>query len=182
MLGGVMFGLLVNSGEQGRIDELLEVRDTVVARFDNAPPIMQSQIALITLLVDAIVAWYQGDAQAAVQLYDEARELIGVPRPALVGPSMQETLALIDVGRTREAVDIAENMERISQAGNRLNPGLLQGSLYLQGRAHEALGEASEAAADYERLLDIAGDGIREIVSMRDVPERLAATRAASGS
>jgi tetratricopeptide (TPR) repeat protein len=182
MLGGVMFGLLVNSGEQGRIDELLEVRDTVVARFANAPPIMQSQVALVTLLVDAIVAWYQGDAQAAVQLYDEARELIGVPRPALVGPSMQETLALIDVGRTREAVDIAENMERISQAGNRLNPGLLQGSLYLQGRAHEALGEASEAAASYERLLDIAGDGIRDIVSMRDVPERLAATRAASGS
>ena len=182
MLGGVMFGLLVNSGEQGRIDELLEVRDTVVARFANAPPIMQSQVALVTLLVDAIVAWYQGDAQAAVQLYDEARELVGVPRPALVGPSMQETLALIDVGRTREAVDIAENMERISQAGNRLNPGLLQGSLYLQGRAHEALGEASEAAASYERLLDIAGDGIREIVGMRDVPERLAATRAASGS
>jgi len=182
MLGGVMFGLLVNSGEQGRIDELLEVRDTVVARFATAPPIMQSQVALVTLLVDAIVAWYQGDAQAAVQLYDEARELVGVPRPALVGPSMQETLALIDVGRTREAVDIAENMERISQAGNRLNPGLLQGSLYLQGRAHEALGEASEAAASYERLLDIAGDGIREIVGMRDVPERLAATRAASGS
>ena len=176
-----MFGLLVNSGEQGRIDEMLEVRDTVVARFAAAPPIMQGQVALVNLLVDAIVAWYHGDAQAAAQLYDEARELAGVPRPALVGPSMQEALALIDVGRAAEAIGIAENMERISKGGNRLNPGQLQGSLYLQGRAHEALGEAAEAAASYEKLLDMAGDGIRQIVSMRDVPERLAATRAAAG-
>ena len=181
MLGGVMFGLLVNSGEQGRIDEMLEVRDTVVARFTNAPPIMRGQVALITLLVDAIVAWYQGDSQAAVQLYDEARELVGISRPALVGPSMQESLALIDVGRAAEAIGIAENMEHISQAGNRLNPGQLQGSLYLQGRAHEALGEAAEAAVSYEKLLDMAGEGIGEIVNMRDAPERLAATRAAAG-
>ncbi len=182
LLGGVMFGLLVNSGEQGRIDEMLEVRDTVVARFAAAPPIMQGQVALVTLLVDAIVAWYQGDAQAAAQLYDEARELVGAPRPALVGPSMQESLALIEVGRAREALEIAENMERISQAGNRLNPGQLQGSLYLKGRAHEALGEASEAAASYARLLDMVGDGIAEIVSMRDAPDRLVSTRAAAGS
>jgi tetratricopeptide (TPR) repeat protein len=182
LLGGVMFGLLVNSGEQGRIDEMLVVRDTVMARFAAAPPIMQGQVALVTLLVDAIVAWYQGDAQAAVQLYDEARELVGAPRPALVGPSMQESLALIDVGRAAEALGIAENMERISQGGNRLNPGQLQGSLYLQGRAHEALGHSSEAAASYEKLLDMAGEGIRQIVGMRDVPERLAATRAAAGT
>jgi tetratricopeptide (TPR) repeat protein len=161
---------------------MLMVRDTVIARFADAPPIMQGQVALITLLVDAVVAWYGGDAQAAVQLYDEARELVGAPRPALVGPSMQESLALIEVGRAREALEIAENMERISQAGNRLNPGQLQGSLYLKGRAHEALGEPSEAAASYAQLLDRAGDGIAGIVSMRDTPDRLAATRAAAGS
>ena len=181
MLGGVLFGLLINSGEQGRIDEMLVVRDTVVARFTNAPPIMQGQVALVTLLVDAIVAWYQGDSQAAIQLYDEARDLVGVPRPALVGPSMQESLALIDVGRAAEAIGIAENMERISRGGNRLNPGQLQGSLYLQGRAHEALGEAAEAAISYEKLLDMAGEGLGDIVNMRDVPERLAATRVAAG-
>lgn len=184
LLGGVMFGLLANSGEQGHIDQMLEVRDTVAARFAHAPPIIQGQVALGTLLVDAVVAWYRGDAQAAVVLYDEARELVSVPRPALVGPSMQEALALIDLGRAAEAVGIAENMERISQGGNggnRLNPGQLQGSLYLQGRAHEALGEISEAAASYQKLLDMAGEGIREIVNMRDVPERLAATRAAAG-
>lgn len=182
LLAGVLFGLLINSGEQGRIDEMLMVRDTVVARFADAPPIIQGQVALIELLVDAVVAWYGGDAQAAVQLYDEARELVSAPRPALVGPSMQETLALIEVGRAREALDIAENMKRISQNGNRLNPGLLQGSLYVKGRAHEALGEASKAAASYGELLDMVGDGIAMIVSMRDAPDRLAATRAAAGS
>ncbi len=86
------------------------------------------------------------------------------------------------MGRAREALDIAENMERISQAGNRLSPGQLQGALYLKGRAHEALDEAAEAAASYERLLGIAGNGMGEIVIMRDVPARLAATREAAGS
>ncbi len=182
LLGGVMFGLLINSGEQGRVDEMLAVRDTVAARFADAPPIMQGQVELIMLLVDGVVAWYQGDAQATVQLYDEARELAGAPRPALVGPSLQESLALIEVGRAREALDIARNMERISQAENRLNPGQMQGALYLKGRAHEALDEASEAAASYERLFGIAGDGMAEIVNMQDVPARLAAMREAAGS
>jgi len=182
LLAGVLFGLLINSGEQGRIDEMLMVRDTVIARFADAPSIVQGRVALITLLVDAVVAWYSGDAQAAVQLYDEARELAGAPRPALVGPSMQESLALIESGRAREALDIAENMERISEDGNRLNPGLMQGSLYVKGRAHEALGEPSEAAASYAQLLDTAGEGIEQIVSMRDAPDRLAAPRAAAGS
>ena len=181
LLGGVMFGLLVNSGERGRVDEMLVVRDTVLARFADAPPILQGQIALVTLLVDAIVAWYQGDAQAAVQLYDQAREMIDLPRPALVGPSMQEVQALLEVGRAREALEVAENMERISQGGNRLNPGMLQGALYLQGRAHQALDQPSEAAASYGRLYDMVGDGIDAIVGMRDLPERLALMREAAG-
>jgi hypothetical protein len=95
---------------------------------------------------------------------------------------VQESLALIEVGRAREALDIAKNMERLSQAGNRMNPGQMQASLYLKGRAHEALGEASEAAASYGRLLDMVGESIEEIVTMRDAPGRLAATRAAAGS
>ena len=96
---------------------------------------------------------------------------------ALIHPSSNLDLV------TRAVEDaIAENMERISQGGNRLNPGQLQGSLYLQGRAHEALGHSSEAAASYEKLLDMAGEGIRQIVGMRDAPERLAATRAAAGT
>ena len=89
---------------------------------------------------------------------------------------------MIEVGRAREALGIAENMERISQAGNRLNPGQLQGALYIKGRAHEALGEALEAAESYETLLDRTGDGIAQIVMMRDVPDRLAAMRGAAGS
>lgn len=182
LVGGVMFGLLENSGERGRIDEMLAVRDTVLARFAEAPPIVQGQVALVTLLVDATVAWYQGEAQAAVQLYDQARELISAPRPALVGPSMQEALALIEVGRAREALDVAENMERISQAGNRLNPGMLQGALYLQGRAHEALDQSAEAAASYGKLYDIVGDGIASIPNLQDLPDRLAATRTTAGS
>jgi len=48
---------------------------------------------------------------------------------------------------------------------------------YLRGRAYEALGEPEQALASYQQLLDVAGDGVREVVLFRDTPERVAHLR-----
>jgi tetratricopeptide (TPR) repeat protein len=179
MIGNVLFGMLVNSGEAGRIDEMLAVRDTTMARFADLPPIVQEQSEVVGLLVDALVAWYRGDAQASVQLFDEARELVGAPRPAGIGAPGQEALALIQVGRAREALPMADMLERTSQLGNRLDPGRWHTALYVRGRAHEALGEPAAAIEAYEELLAMIGDSARQISFWADAPDRLSALRQA---
>jgi len=177
LLGNVLFGLLVNSGEAGRIDDMLVARDTALARFSALPPIAQGQAEQVTLLVDALVAWYSGDAQAAVQLFDEVRELAAVPRPALIGAPGQEALALIEAGRAREALPMAEVMERNGVNENRFDPGQWHASLYIRGRAHEALGATDEAIESYEELLGLIGDSARQISFWGDAPDRLVALR-----
>jgi tetratricopeptide (TPR) repeat protein len=180
LIGNVLFGMLVNSGEAGRIDEMLAVRDTAMTRFEALPPIVQEQSAVFGLLVDALIAWYREDAQATVQLYDEARELVGASRPAVVGAPGQEALALIGVGRAREALPMADMLERTGLSGNRLDPGRWHTALYIRGRAHEALGETAKAIEAYEELLAMIGDSAREISFWADAPDRLAALRQAS--
>jgi tetratricopeptide (TPR) repeat protein/TolB-like protein len=175
--GGALFGLLVNSGERGRVDEMREVRDSAAARIAAAPLIIREQAEAGMLFVDALTAWYSGDAETAVLLYDEGRERTSARRPAPVSGDEQEALALIEVGRAREALSMAENMERLSKAANRWDPGQWQVSLYLRGRALEALDEPLEAAESYEKLLGMVGDGARDITFFRDTGERLAALR-----
>lgn len=182
LLGNVLFGLLVNSGEAGRIDEMLAARDTALARVADAPPIIQGQIDRFTLLIDALVAWYSGDPQAAVQLYDEVRELADAARPALIGAAGQEALALIEVGRAREVLPMADNMERFGRTGNRFDPGQWHTALYIRGRAHEALGQTDEAVDAYQELLAMIGDSAGEISFWADAPDRLAALRAAEAT
>jgi tetratricopeptide (TPR) repeat protein len=175
--GDVLFGLLINAGERGRVDEMLEVRDSVVVRFAAAPPIARQRTELFLLMVDGLIAWYQGDAGAAVELFDQAREEAAAPRPAMLAATGLEALALIEAGRAREALDLAKTMYRASMGGNRLDPGQWQAALYLQGRAYEALDEPSHAAESYEMLLRQAGDGLRDMSYLGDTPDRLAALR-----
>lgn len=177
LLGGVLFGLLINSGEAGRLEEMRVARDTALARFEALPPIAQQRSEVVSLLIDAVVAWYSGDPQAAVQLFDEARELIDVQRPAFIGSPGQEMLALIETGRAREVLPMAEAMERNSRNGNRLNPGRWHAALYLRGRAHEALGETDKAIDAYEELLAMIGEAARDFSFWEDAPDRLAALR-----
>ena len=178
LIGNVLFGMLVNSGEAGQIDEMLAVRDTAMARFADLPPIAENQVELVSLLIDALVAYYSGDAQASVQLFDEARELIGAQRPAAVGAPGQEALALIEAGRGREALPMADMLERTARDGNRMDPGRWHSALYVRGRAHEALGETDKAVEAYEELLAMIGDSAREISFWADAPDRLAALQA----
>jgi tetratricopeptide (TPR) repeat protein len=173
----ILFGLLINAGERGRVDEMLEVRDTAVVRFAAAPPIARQRTELFLLMVDGLIAWYQGDAGAAVELFDQAREEAAAPRPAMLAATGLEALALIEAGRAREALDLAKAMDRVSRGGNRLDPGQWQAALYLQGRAYEALDEPSHAAESYEMLLRQAGDGLRDMSYLGDTPDRLTALR-----
>ncbi len=179
---GMFFARLVNEGQRGDMNGMRATRDSLIARFEGAPAIMQGQIELVMYLVDALVAFYDGDALAAVQLWDEARELRSAPRATIVlGPPVQESLALIEAGRPREALEIADNLERQSGIANRFNVGQLQISMWLRGLAHEALGEPDKAAESYQRMLDMIGDGYQEIVSWRDLRDRLEAAQAEAG-
>lgn len=181
--GGAQFGLLVNAGERGDRAGMLATRDSILSRFADAPPIFQDQVALVGYLVDALVAFYDGDAQAAVQLWDEAREQRNAPRARTVmGPPLQESLALIGAGRAREALEIADNLQRISRDANRFNVGQLQVSLWIRGMAHEALGEPGKAADAFGELLEMIGDGHAAIVGWEDLPERLESLQSAAAS
>jgi tetratricopeptide (TPR) repeat protein len=178
LLGNVLFGFLVNGGEAGRIDEMLAAREMALGRFEQLPPIAQDQVEQVTLLIDALVAYYQGDAQAAVQLWDEVRDVAGAPRPALIGAPGQEALALIETGRAREALPIADAMENAARGGNRMDPGSWHSALYVRGRAHEALDEPDKAIQAYEEMLAMVGESAREISFWADAPDRLEALRA----
>lgn len=176
--GGVLFGLISVRGEQGRVDEMLAVRDTAAARFASAPAIMQNRVALVERLADAHIAWYRGDARAAVELFDETRELAGAPRPFLIGGVGLEIMALIDVGRAAEALTLAENMERLGMIDNQLEPLQVQAALYLKGRAYEELNQADRAVESYERLRELAGSGLEDVLYLNDTGARLQRLRA----
>ncbi len=178
----VLFGLLAVYGQQERIDEMLAVRDSAAARFDSAPSLIRDRAEILLRLADGIIAFYRDDAAAAVGLFDESRELAGAPRPNAFPGLGEESLALIEAGQASEALGLTKTLETISGAGNRFAPFPLHAALYLRGRAHEALGEQTLAAASYEKLLELAGDGVREAVFMRDTPERLARLRADAGA
>lgn len=177
--GGVLFGLIMVAGAQGRIDGMLEVRDTAAARFARAPAIVRDRIELVGRLADAHIAWFQDDPGAAVQLFDETRDLAPAPRPALIAGVGLEVMALIQVGRAEEALELAKNMDRRAVDTNRMDPFQLQAALYLQGRAYEALGQADRARETYRRLLQQTGPGIGELLYLGDAPERLAALESA---
>ncbi len=99
-----------------------------------------------------------------------------------MGPPLQESLSLIEAGRAREALEIADNLQRISREANRFNVGQAQVSMWIRGMAHEALGEPDKAADSYEALLEMIGDGHTDIVGWEDLPERLASQRSAAAA
>jgi tetratricopeptide (TPR) repeat protein len=178
--GGVLFGLITVMGVRGRDAGMIQVRDTAAARFAAAPAIIRSRAELVERLADAQIAWFRGDPGAAVQLFDQTRELAGAPRPALIGNAGFEIMALIDVGRESEALALAENMERLGSVGNRMDPFQIQVALYLEGRAYEALNQPDRAVERYERLLALAGPGLTDVLYLGDTPDRLQRLRSGS--
>jgi tetratricopeptide (TPR) repeat protein len=180
--GGTFLGLLVLYGEQGLLDRMRAVRDSGTVLFSSAAPLVQRQLDLIGLIADAFVALYLDDPGAAVELYDQTRDMAGAPRPALIAGVALEALALIESGRAREAVELMDHLVDMSWRANQLDPFQLQAALYLKGRAHEELGESDRAADSYQRLIDMTGPAVRQISFMSDAPDRLAALRSAPAS
>jgi tetratricopeptide (TPR) repeat protein len=177
MSGGVFLNMLVLEGERGRLDGMLEVRDSAVIRFAETPALLADRTGFLLLVADALIAFYQEDAEAAIQMFDAARDAVAIPRPHPLAATTHEALALLEVGRAGDALALAEHMERASGAGNRLDPGDWHAALYIKGRAHEALGNQSSAVGAYEKLLDMAGDGVHEIALFSEVPDRVSALR-----
>lgn len=177
MNGGVFLGLLTVNGEQGRIEAMQSVGDSADSLFAAAPALVQRQVDLLVMIADAMIARYRGDMGAAADLFDEIRITFNAPRPALLGGVGPEIIALLATGRAQEALSLAENLEKLASAGNELDPFQRQAGLYLKGRAHEALNEPDSAVAAYERLVALAGEGLRDLLYLNDTPERLAALR-----
>jgi len=168
-----VFGLMATYGSQQQFDDMSRVRDTVVADIAAMP--RQAAESLLPVS-DGLIAWYRaGDAEEAVRLIGEARDLAGVSRtvwrPAM-GIQGEEILALIQVGRASDALQLTDSMERLTERDyTRI---FAHAAWYLRGRAYEALGETEQALQNYGKLYEVAGEGVREVALFRDTPDRMA--------
>jgi tetratricopeptide (TPR) repeat protein/TolB-like protein len=179
-----LFGLMATYGRQGRFDEMSRVRDTVAADIGAMPEPARETAGALLLMSDGLIAWYRaGDAEETVRLIREARDVVGLPRTRWrpeMGVEGEEILALIQMGRASDALELISSMERLPERDYyRL---LAHTSWYLRGRAYEALGETERALQSYGQLFDVAGDGVREITLFQDTPERLARLSAGLGA
>ncbi len=172
-----LFGILGTYGGERRFDEMSRVREAAAAAIDTAPDFARARAESLLSFADGLIAWYQaGDAAETVRLFGEGRATLGISKTtALRGLQGEEILALIEVGRASDALEIANEMEGMAEDGWYSLLG--HQGWYLQGRAYEALGEPEQALESYQRLLDVAGDGVREVLLFRDTPERVARLR-----
>lgn len=160
--------------EQGRFEEMRQVRDSMAAAVETGPEFRRESDEGYLLLADGVIEWYRGDAEQTLRLVKEARTVW--QRPMSEYLRTEEALALIQVGRASEVLGMLDWLEE--QEGNRIFPINAHLACYLRGRAYEALGETEQAIQSYERLLEVAGDGVREAVLFRDTPERVAKLKA----
>jgi tetratricopeptide (TPR) repeat protein len=174
----ILFGILTTFGKQGRFEEMSRVRHAAAADIDAAPESMRGRVESLVYFADGLIAWHRdGDAEETVRLFGEARAARGMSKTVRLGRDYQgeEVLALIEVGRASDAMAIIDNLEGFGMAST--SPMLVHTAWYLRGRAYEALGETDKALESYQQLLDVAGDGVREVVLFRDTPERVARLR-----
>jgi tetratricopeptide (TPR) repeat protein len=174
---GILFGLIAIYGMQEKTAEFPAWRDSLIARASRGPAFVQQRLDLLLELTDGVIAFWEGDHEAAVLLFDQARERSDTPRPAMITGGVEEIIALIEVGRAEEALPLTYTLERGATTGNRYVPLPRQAALYLRGRAHQALDQWGPAAESYAALLEVIGDGAQETWLFRDTPDRLAAVR-----
>ena len=175
-----MFQLLSIYGKQGRFDEMSQVRDGVAANIDAAPDFLRGRAQALLHIADGLIAWYRdGDAEETVRLFAEGRAAAGISETTFLdGTELggEEVFALIQVGRVSDALGIIDAQERVvTESG--LPQIIAHAAWYLRGRAYEALGDTQRALQSYGKLLEVAGDGVREVVLFRDTPERVASLR-----
>jgi len=168
---------LAVAGELDRIDEARRGRDQAAQALAQLPPQVQQLASSVLPLADGIIAFYEEDYEATARLLETARTSPGSNMP----PLSPEIVALIELGRTDEALALLDTAERWSESAekaDRYNRLGNYGLPYLRGLAHEKAGNTDEAVAAYQATIDMAGGGLREYVEIRDAPERLAALEA----
>jgi serine/threonine-protein kinase len=171
-----LFGILGCYGEQRRFEEMSRVRDSTVADLESAPDVGRRRAEALAHYASGLLAWYRdGDAEETVRLFEQGHAARGINRYFLrpsMGVQGEEVLAFIGIGQALDALAIITEMEEAADQGSyRL---LSHAAWYLRGRAYEALEEPEQALESYHRLLDVAGDRVREVVLFRDTPERVA--------
>jgi len=164
-------GILTTYGGQRRFDQMSRVRDAAAEAVETAPESMQGRVEAHVHYADGLIAWYRtGDADATARFFGEGRVIAGASGRTIW--AVEEILALIAAGEAAEALAIIDTKEEWQRWV--VGHTLAHETLYLRGRAYEALGETEKALGNYRRLLDVAGDGVREVVLFRDTPERVA--------
>jgi tetratricopeptide (TPR) repeat protein len=168
---------LVVAGQQGNLDEARQSRDEAAQGIAQLPPEIQQLAGFVIPFADGIIAFYEDDYEGALQHMEEARALNDG-----VSPSVLEFEALIELGRTDEALealDVSEKGVKSARHGDRFNRVRTYVIPYYRGRAYEKAGETEAAIAAYQATIDKAGGGLRELVVIRDAPDRMAALEAA---
>ena len=174
-----VFGMLTSLGLQGRIEDMRGIRASILAATRQVPEGFQELAEQSLRYTDALIAYYSGDPQRTVTLFEESHEAGGWQYV------FQEYVqALLALGRAEEALQPARDVAGplVVRSGSRALPLAGQERLYWTSRAYEATGDAGTAIRGYERLHRVAGDGLRMILWMADTTERLARLKEAEAS
>ncbi len=175
----VLLRILTTFGMQEHFDEMSRVREGAGANIDAAPDFMRGTAEGRVHFADGLIAWYRdGNPEETVRLFGEGRAAYGITTMTNIFV-VEEILALIEVGQAKEALAILDSRDERQRLWQ-VRHILAHTTWYLRGRAHEALGEPEQALESYQRLLDAAGDGVREVVLFRDTPERVERLRGES--
>jgi tetratricopeptide (TPR) repeat protein len=175
---GALFGMLTVYGLSGRLDEMHRIRDLMAAGIETTPPYLRSTARSVLLFTDGVIAHYEGDPETCVRLFREGREALGPQGAGVV--SREEFESLIEIGQAGEVLERADWLaaEGLSEyGGGRQNPLAAHAAPYVRARAYEVLGDTAAALQNYEELLELAGEGAREVELFRDAPERAARLR-----
>ncbi len=150
-------------GELGRFEEMRTARDAMTDFA--ARPGMAIFAGGLPRLIDGYMAYYQHDWASAVEAFADVKRQNRVEATRMA--DRREVLALIELGRAREALPMVAvpTDPRVPDT-----PGMM----YLRGRVQEALGNRAAAVAAYRQVMAFWGPGIRRFPNYRDVPQRLA--------
>ena len=173
------FGSLTGLGMQGRVDYMRTIREAVAEGIADVPAGF-SEFAEISLrYTDALIAYYAGEIEQAVELFEETQEGF-----ALQYTFREQVDALLQLERYEDAVQSARRVAgpQMIRSDEREFPFLIQDRLYWTARAYEATGDLERAQRGYERLHGLAGDGLRQIPWMADTEQRLNRLKEAEAS
>ncbi len=160
------------AGEQGAIEELERLVEDVLRALGEAEAFRELGMGRYEPeLLPAVVRYYSGEPAALVGTLDRLKEEVGVSPDMFV--MWEEVWAHLELENGERALGMVKNQKSRIEWEGRHRPLTHLRLLYEEGRAHELLGEASEAAAAYERLVAQLGGSLAEVPRLADTPERL---------